>query len=112
MTIPSEDRKSMTVYLQAGECLRLDRREVRGGQSTPLQFPMAFAGCAIDVAYRMPENNLMRGGVWLRWTEFHAAGTGLAWVNADAEGGPVAIDRVRACGRAWMPSQASFVVVP
>ena len=70
----------MTVYLQAGECRRLDRREVRGGQSTRLQFPMTFAGCAIDVAYRMPENNLMRGGVSLRWTELDASGTGLARV--------------------------------
>jgi len=87
-------------------------RDVRGGQSTRLQFPAAYAGCAIDVAYRMPENNLMRGGVWLRWTQLDAAGTGLARVNPDAEGGLVAIDRVRACGRAWMPSQASFVVVP
>ena len=87
-------------------------REVRGGQTTRLQFPVAFASCAIDVAYRMPENNLMRGGVWLRWTELDSAGTGLARVSPDAEGGLVAIDRVRACGRAWMPSQASFVVAP
>jgi hypothetical protein len=87
-------------------------REVRRGQTTRLQFPMAFAGCAVDVAYRMPENNLMRGGVWLRWTELDTAGTGLARVNADAEGGLVAIDHVRACGRAWTPARASFVVVP
>ena len=87
-------------------------RDVRGGQTTRLQLPVAFAGCAIDVAYRMPENNLMRGGVWLRWTELDAAGTGLASVNVDAERGLVVIDRVRACGRAWMPSQESFVVVP
>lgn len=87
-------------------------REVRGGQTTQLQFPAGFAGCAIDVAYRMPENNLMRGGVWLRWTELDAAGTGLARVNADAERGLVAIDRVRACGRPWLPSEVSFVIVP
>lgn len=87
-------------------------REVRRGQMARLQFAAAFAGCTIDVAYRMPEDELMRGGVWLRWTELDAAGTGRAPVSVDAEGGLVVIDQVRACGRAWTPSQASFVVVP
>jgi hypothetical protein len=86
--------------------------EVRRGQTTRLQFPMAFADCAIDVSYRMPNDELMRGGVWLRWTELDSAGTGLARVNVDAERELVVIDQVRACGRAWISARASFVVVP
>ena len=86
--------------------------EVRRGQTTRLQFPVALADCAIDVAYRMPNDELMRGGVWLRWTEINSAGAGVARVNVDAERGLVVIDQVRACGRAWIPAQASFVVVP
>jgi hypothetical protein len=85
---------------------------VRRGQMARIHAPKAFANCALDVAYRMPDDELMRGGVWFHWTELDVSGSGTARVSVDAERGLVVMDRVRACGSRWMPAQAQFVTDP
>lgn len=85
---------------------------VHRGQSMRARFPAAFAGCDIDVAYRMPEDELLRAGVWSSWMKLDAQGGGTAKVNQDAERGLVVIDHVRGCDGEWMPAQGSIVIIP
>ena len=77
-----------------------------------MQLPSTVGGCPIDVAYRMPEDELMRAGIWLLWTQLGTDGKGAAWIDRDAERGLIVIDRIRACHGDWVPAQASFVIVP
>jgi len=90
----------------------MEAETVRRGHALGLHLPPAFAGCPIDVAYRMLEDELMRAGVWYSWASLDASGAGFARVDRDAERGPVVIDRVRACRGDWRPARGSFVVVP
>jgi hypothetical protein len=82
------------------------------GHTIGLRLPAELAGCPIDVAYRMPEDELMRAGVWYTWASLDAGGAGVARVDRDAERGLILIDRVRACHRDWRPARGSFVIVP
>jgi hypothetical protein len=85
---------------------------VRRGQPARIQLPATFANCAIDVAYRMPDDELIRSGVWNRWSDLNGSASGTARVNVDAERGKVVIDRVRGCGQGWVPAEGSFVTEP
>ena len=88
------------------------QRFVHRGQNIKVQFPAAFAGCTVDAAYRMPEDELMRAGVWHSWMTLSAASNGAAGIDRDAERGMVVIDHIRVCGRDWIPAQGSFVIIP
>lgn len=85
---------------------------VRRGHEVQLQLPIAYAGCSVDLAYRMPEDELMRSGVWLNWTRLDSQARGAAHIDQDAERGVIQIDHLRPCGRKWLPAQGSFVVIP
>ena len=86
---------------------------VHRGQSIEMQWtPGSHGGCPVDVAYNMPEDELMRAGVWLQWVKLDDHGRGMARVNPDAERGVIRIDHVRACGGEWEPAQGTFVVIP
>ena len=62
--------------------------------------------------FRSPEDELLRAGIWLSWTETGADGKGEAWADRDAERGLMVIDRMRACGGDWLLAQGSFMIVP
>ncbi len=85
---------------------------IHRGQSVRAQFPVALAGCDIDVAYRMPEDELLRGGVWSSWMKLDARGGGTTQVSRDAERGAIVIDHVRGCRGEWAPVHGSFVIIP
>ncbi|HLN01260.1 MAG TPA: hypothetical protein VK335_18370 [Bryobacteraceae bacterium] len=87
-------------------------RFVHRRQNIKVQFPAKFAGCTVDVAYRMPEDELMRAGVWQSWMTLSATSSGAAGIGRDAERGMVVIDHIRACGGDWIPAQGSFVIIP
>lgn len=85
---------------------------VNRGHEVRIQFPAAMKGCPIDVAYRMPEDELMRAGIWPAWVTPGADGAGRAFVDRDAERGLIIIDRIHACGQDWLPARASFTIIP
>ena len=85
---------------------------VHRGQSVRAALPAGFAGCEISVAYNMPEDELLRAGVWSSWMKLDAQGGGAAQVGRDAERGLVVIDHVRGCQGEWMPARGSFVIIP
>ena len=85
---------------------------VHRGFPIHVQFPASYAGCPVDAAYRMPEDELLRAGVWSSWMTPGADGQGTAIVLADAERGPVVVDRIRVCRREWLPAHATFVIIP
>ena len=76
------------------------------------EFPSSFAGCEIGVAYNMPEDELLRAGVWSSWVKLDAQGGGVTQVGRDAERGLIIIDHVRGCQGDWMPARGSFVIIP
>ena len=85
---------------------------VRRGHDVQVQLPAAYAGCSVDLAYRMPEDELMRSGIWWNWTRLDSQSRGLAHIDQDAERGVIQIDHLRPCGRKWLPAQGSFVLIP
>jgi len=85
---------------------------VHRGQTVRAEFPASLAGCEIDVAYNMPEDELLRAGVWSSWVKLDVQGGGVAQVGRDAERGLVVIDHVRGCKGDWMPARGSFVIIP
>ncbi len=85
---------------------------VHRGQVVRAAFPAGFAGCEIGVAYNMPEDELLRAGVWPAWMKLDTQGGGVAQVGRDAERGLVVLDHVRGCQGEWMPAQGSFVIIP
>jgi len=85
---------------------------VHRGQAVRAAFPAGFAGCETGVAYNMPEDELLRAGVWSSWMKLDAQGGGVAQVGRDAERGLVVIDHVRGCQGEWMPARGSFVIIP
>jgi dolichyl-phosphate-mannose-protein mannosyltransferase len=92
--------------------LRVAPPFVDRGHEVRVQFPAAMKGCPIDVAYRLPEDELMRAGIWPSWITPDASGAGLAYVDRDAERGLVVIDRIRACGHDWLSARGSFTIIP
>ena len=85
---------------------------VHRGQTVRAAFPAGLAGCEIGVAYNMPEDELLRAGVWSSWMKLDVQGSGVAEVGHDAERGLVVIDHVRGCQGDWMPARGSFVIIP
>jgi hypothetical protein len=86
---------------------------VHRGNAIEMQAPTSSrSGCPVDVAFTMPEDELMRSGVWPAWVQVNSCGRGVAHVSPDAERGLIRIDHVRACGGPWAPAQGSFVVIP
>jgi hypothetical protein len=85
---------------------------VHRGQGVRAEFPAGFAGCEIGVAYNMPEDELLRAGVWSSWMKLDIQGGGVAQVGRDAERGLVVLDHVRGCQGEWMPARGSFVIIP
>jgi hypothetical protein len=71
-----------------------------------------FAGCGLDVEYRLPDDELARSGVWKNWCALDAAGKCRATINQDAERGMVQIRRIRLCGGRWHRANASFEILP
>jgi hypothetical protein len=71
-----------------------------------------FAGCRVDVEYRLPDDELARSGVWKNWCSLDVAGKCRASINQDAERGVVQIRRVRLCGGKWRRAYASFEILP
>jgi len=85
---------------------------VHRGQQVRAALPVSFAGCEIGVAYNMPEDELLRSGVWPLWMKLDTQGGGVAQVGRDAERGLIVIDHVRGCQGEWMPARGSFVIIP
>ena len=85
---------------------------VRRGAAVSLRFPTGFEGCPIDVAYRMPDDELARAGVWRTWSKLDPLGRGTAHIDQDIERGHVVIDQIRACDRTWTSAQGSFSIWP
>jgi hypothetical protein len=71
-----------------------------------------FAGCRLDVEYRLPDDELARSGVWKNWCRLDAAGKCRPTINQDAERGVVQIVRIRLCERGWQRANASFGILP
>jgi len=71
-----------------------------------------FAGCGLDVEYRLPDDELARSGIWKNWCTLDAAGKCSATINQDAERGLVQIRRIRLCGGAWHRAIATFQILP
>jgi hypothetical protein len=92
--------------------LLIEPQTVRRGHNMRVRLPVAFASCPIDVAYRMPDDELARAGIWYSWATLDGSGAGTGRVDQDAERGSIVIDRVRACHRDWAPAQGSFLLVP
>ena len=85
---------------------------VRRGGTLSLSLPPGFEGCALDVAYRMPEDELLRSGTWRVWAKLDQSGRGTAHIDQDIERGRVVIDQIRACNRDWAPALGSFMIWP
>lgn len=85
---------------------------LRRGQTANIRLPKVYANCTIDAAYRLPDDEFTRAGVWFRWSELDESGSGVVRAGGDAERGVVLVDRIRACGRSWVPAEASFLIDP
>lgn len=92
--------------------LTVTPRFVDRGHEVRVQFPAALKGCPIDVGYRMPEDELMRAGIWPAWTTPDDRGIGVARIDRDAERGLVIVDHIRSCGQDWVPARGSFTIIP
>ncbi len=85
---------------------------VHRGQSVEARFPAALAGCEIDLAYRIPDDELQRAGVWPAWMKLDDRSRGWASISRDAERGTIVVEGVRACHGDWVPARGTFLIIP